>query len=93
MSDLSERLTDGGFEDDNAYCLYARQNYRIGEQVLLGYGIYTNLELLEHYGFVLSENRNEKTFDLDICSVSTWPKDSLYIFNQMDSLHLHCCVH
>ncbi|TVU39347.1 hypothetical protein EJB05_12760, partial [Eragrostis curvula] len=82
ISDLSERLTDGGYEDDNAYCLYARKTYKKGEQVLLGYGIYTNLELLEHYGFLLSENPNEKTFiqlDLDIFSVSTWPKDSLYI--------------
>jgi hypothetical protein len=30
---LSERLTDGGYEDDSAYCLYARKNYRKGEQV------------------------------------------------------------
>jgi hypothetical protein len=30
----SERLTDGGFEEDvNAYCLYARRNYQLGEQV------------------------------------------------------------
>ncbi|KAK3124973.1 hypothetical protein QOZ80_7BG0598020 [Eleusine coracana subsp. coracana] len=62
MPCLSERLTDGGYEDDNAYCLYARKKYRKGEQVLLGYGIYTNMELLEHYGFVLTENPNEKTF-------------------------------
>jgi hypothetical protein len=33
ISDLSERLTDGGYEDDSAYCLYARKNYRKGEQV------------------------------------------------------------
>lgn len=33
---LSERLTDGGFDGDaNAYCLYARRNYQLGEQVLL----------------------------------------------------------
>lgn len=30
----SERLTDGGFDEDaNAYCLYARRNYQLGEQV------------------------------------------------------------
>ena len=30
----SERLTDGGFDGDaNAYCLYARRNYQLGEQV------------------------------------------------------------
>ena len=51
-------------------------------QVLLGYGTYTNLELLEYYGFLLSENPNEKTFiqlDVDIFSLGTWPRDSLYI--------------
>ncbi|KAG8100016.1 hypothetical protein GUJ93_ZPchr0013g35847 [Zizania palustris] len=48
-----ERLTDGGYEDVNGYCLYARKSYRKGEQVLLAYGMYTNLELLEHYGFLL----------------------------------------
>ncbi|KAL6639219.1 hypothetical protein ACP70R_022949 [Stipagrostis hirtigluma subsp. patula] len=82
MPGSSERLTDGGYDDAKAYCFYARRNYRKGEQILLGYGTYTNLELLEHYGFLLSENPNEKTFiqlDLDICSVGTWPKDSLYI--------------
>ncbi|XP_062188109.1 protein SET DOMAIN GROUP 40-like [Phragmites australis] len=82
MSDSSKRLTDGGYEDANGYCFYARKKYRKGEQVLLGYGTYTNLELLEHYGFILDENPNEKTFiqlDLDICSVGTWPKDSMYI--------------
>ena len=31
----SRRLTDGGFEEDaNAYCFYARANYRKGDQVL-----------------------------------------------------------
>lgn len=78
----SERLSDGGYEDSEAYCLYARKCYTKGEQVLLGYGTYTNLELLEHYGFLLAENPNEKTYiqlDLDLYSVGTWPTDSLYI--------------
>ncbi|XP_010420433.1 PREDICTED: protein SET DOMAIN GROUP 40-like [Camelina sativa] len=80
----SERLTDGGFEEDaNAYCLYARRNYQLGEQVLLCYGTYTNLELLEHYGFMLEENSNDRVFiplETSLYSLaSSWPKDSLYI--------------
>uniref|UniRef100_A0A0A9FTB8 SET domain-containing protein n=1 Tax=Arundo donax TaxID=35708 RepID=A0A0A9FTB8_ARUDO len=96
MSDSSERLTDGGYEDANAYCLYARKKYRKGEQVLLAYGTYTNLELLEHYGFVLDENPNEKTFiqlDLDICLGGTWSKDSMYIQpNGRPSFALLCAL-
>ncbi|KAJ1290852.1 hypothetical protein BS78_02G274500 [Paspalum vaginatum] len=96
VPDSSERLTDGGYEDSNAYCLYARKNYRKGEQVLLGYGVYTNLELLEHYGFILAENPNERTFlelDLDICSIGTWPQDSLYIHpNGHPSFALLCAL-
>lgn len=80
----SERLTDGGFDGDaNAYCLYARRNYQLGEQVLLCYGTYTNLELLEHYGFILEENSNDKVFiplETTLYALaSSWPKDSLYI--------------
>ncbi|GKV00252.1 hypothetical protein SLEP1_g12976 [Rubroshorea leprosula] len=79
----SWRLTDGGFEEDvTAYCFYARKNYKMGEQVLLSYGTYTNLELLEHYGFLLYENPNDKVFvplEDDIYSSTSWPKDSLYI--------------
>ncbi|XP_066399985.1 protein SET DOMAIN GROUP 40-like isoform X2 [Miscanthus floridulus] len=96
LNNSSERLTDGGYEDSNAYCLYARKKYKKGEQVLLGYGTYTNLELLEHYGFLLGENPNEKTFielDLDICSVGTWPKDSMYIHrNGHPSFALLCAL-
>jgi len=41
---LNKRLTDGGFEAEvGAYCLYARERYMQGEQVLLCYGQYTNL--------------------------------------------------
>ncbi|XP_019052700.1 PREDICTED: protein SET DOMAIN GROUP 40 isoform X3 [Nelumbo nucifera] len=77
------RLTDGGYEEDiSAYCFYARKSYKIGEQVLLSYGTYTNLELLEHYGFILDMNPNDKAFielDAEICSSSSWSKDTLYI--------------
>ncbi|PIM97162.1 hypothetical protein CDL12_30370, partial [Handroanthus impetiginosus] len=51
-------------------------------QVLLSYGTYTNLELLEHYGFLLQENPNDKTFislEPEMYSLCPWPKDSLYI--------------
>lgn len=77
------RLTDGVYEgDDGAYCFYARKVYRKGEQVLLSYGTYTNLELLEHYGFLLNENPNDKDFIPlvpDVYSFCSWPKDSLFI--------------
>lgn len=76
-------LTDGGFEENvSAYCFYARESYKKGEQVLLSYGTYSNLELLEYYGFLLQENPNEKVFipiEHDIYSSSSWPKESLYI--------------
>ncbi|PON55551.1 N-lysine methyltransferase SETD [Parasponia andersonii] len=79
----SERLTDGGFEEDvAAYCFYARRHYKKGEQVLLCYGSYTNLELLEHYGFILNENSGEKVFiplESEMCSSNSWPKESMYI--------------
>ncbi|GMH11287.1 hypothetical protein Nepgr_013128 [Nepenthes gracilis] len=77
------RLTDGGYEEIlAAYCFYARKNYRKGEQVLLSYGTYTNLELLEHYGFLLSENQNDKVFiplGPDIFVSGKWPANSLFI--------------
>ncbi|KAI8540962.1 hypothetical protein RHMOL_Rhmol08G0025800 [Rhododendron molle] len=77
------RLTDGGYEKDvSAYCFYSRKNYQKGEQVLLSYGTYTNLELLEHYGFLLDENPNDKAFiplEPEVYSSCSWPKDSLYI--------------
>lgn len=51
-------------------------------QVLLSYGTYTNLELLEHYGFLLNENPNEKVFiplEPSMYSFNSWPKESMYI--------------
>ncbi|KAF6174643.1 hypothetical protein GIB67_006295, partial [Kingdonia uniflora] len=76
------RLMDAGYEEDaDAYCFYARRSYGKGEQVLLSYGMYTNLELFEHYGFFLNDNSNEKLFiqlESDIISNSYF-KDSLYI--------------
>lgn len=52
-------------------------------QVLLSYGTYTNLELLEHYGFLLQENPNDKVFislEPEMYSICSWAIDSLYIY-------------
>lgn len=51
-------------------------------QVLLSYGTYTNLELLEHYGFLLDNNPNEKAYiplEPGMSSCSSWPIESLFI--------------
>ncbi|KAI3798726.1 hypothetical protein L1987_34004 [Smallanthus sonchifolius] len=83
MAAKSLRLTDGVFEGESAaYCFYARTNYKKGDQVLLSYGTYTNLELLEHYGFILNNNPNDKAYiplPSDLYSLYSWPLDSLYI--------------
>ncbi|KAI5069570.1 hypothetical protein GOP47_0015871, partial [Adiantum capillus-veneris] len=60
---FTDRLTDGGYDMNScSYCFYAREDYKKGDQVLLCYGLYTNLELLEHYGFILPCNPNDKVF-------------------------------
>ncbi|PNH05183.1 Protein SET DOMAIN GROUP 40 [Tetrabaena socialis] len=41
------------------YCIIVRRPYGIGEQIMLCYGRHTNLELLEHYGFVLEANPHD----------------------------------
>ncbi|XP_038686972.1 protein SET DOMAIN GROUP 40 [Tripterygium wilfordii] len=78
-----QRLIDAGFEEDvDAYCFYARRFYKKGEQVLLSYGTYTNLELLDHYGFLLNRNLNDKLFiplEPEMYSSSSWLKESLYL--------------
>lgn len=83
LDDYLVRLTDGGYVEDVAsYCFYARRRYKKGEQVLLSYGTYTNLELLEHYGFLLNSNPNDKVYiqlSTDIYTSSSCSKDSLYI--------------
>ncbi|XP_022983189.1 protein SET DOMAIN GROUP 40 isoform X1 [Cucurbita maxima] len=81
--DTQRALTDGGFEENvSAYCFYARESYKRGEQVLLSYGTYSNLELLQYYGFLLQENPNDRVFiplEHEIYSSSSWPKESLFI--------------
>ncbi|CAI0442234.1 unnamed protein product [Linum tenue] len=78
-----DSFVDAGFEDHlAAYCFYARRDYKKGEQVLLAYGTYTNLDLLEHYGFLLAKNLNEKAFiplEPGILSLTSWPQDSIYL--------------
>ncbi|KAG8391089.1 hypothetical protein BUALT_Bualt01G0151500 [Buddleja alternifolia] len=78
-----DRLIDAGYDEAVAsYCFYAKRHYREGDQVLLSYGTYTNLELLEHYGFLLQENPNDKAFmslEPEMYSLCSWPKESLYI--------------
>ncbi|KAK1262264.1 Protein SET DOMAIN GROUP 40 [Acorus gramineus] len=78
-----QRLTDGGYEEAvNAYCFYARKRYKKGEQVLLSYGTYTNLELLEHYGFLLDSNPNDKAYipiDSRVLSSTSFSRESIYI--------------
>ncbi|XP_031474488.1 protein SET DOMAIN GROUP 40 [Nymphaea colorata] len=74
------RLTDGGCEEDrNAYCFYARQSYSRGEQVLLRYGTYSNLELLEHYGFLLKHNPNDKVLIQYQSGKLSWTREALHI--------------
>ncbi|MCO5612325.1 hypothetical protein L7F22_066592 [Adiantum nelumboides] len=60
---FTDRLTDGGFDLNSCcYYFYARENYKKGDQVLLCYGLHTNLDLLQHYGFILPDNPNDKVF-------------------------------
>ena len=45
---------DGAWDEASGeYRFHARRAYRAGDQIMLCYGRYTNLELLEHYGFLL----------------------------------------
>ena len=48
---------DGHYDPkDEMYRLVSRRSYKPGDQVFLCYGRHTNLELLEHYGFMLDNN-------------------------------------
>ena len=52
-----QEVGDGHFdEDEGVYRLVSRRQYKKEEEVFLCYGRHTNLELLEHYGFVLENN-------------------------------------
>eukprot|EP00803_Ostreobium_quekettii_P008543 evm.model.scf_2881.1 EVM.evm.TU.scf_2881.1 scf_2881:1985-3226(+) len=62
VSDLpgGQEWGDGVYDKDAAeYHLFARSDYQPGEQVFMCYGAHTNLQLLEHYGFVLWDNPHD----------------------------------
>lgn len=44
---------------NDAYKIFTRRHYSQGEEIYLNYGRHTNLELLEHYGFVLQDNPHD----------------------------------
>jgi len=50
-----------GFFDPSAktYKIFTHVSYARGQQVFLCYGAHTNLELLEHYGFLLQDNPHD----------------------------------
>ena len=51
---------DGAFDaETDCYCIYARREYSPGDEIFLCYGRHPNLQLLEHYGFVLDENAHD----------------------------------
>ncbi|XP_073148777.1 protein SET DOMAIN GROUP 40 isoform X2 [Henckelia pumila] len=83
IEENQDRLIDAGYsETASSYCFYARINYTRGDQVLLSYGTYTNLELLEHYGFLLHENPSDKAFiplEPEMFSLYNGQRESLYI--------------
>ncbi|KAL4458878.1 hypothetical protein ABPG75_013743 [Micractinium tetrahymenae] len=55
-----ELAGDGSLDEAaDEYCIYARTRYAPGDQVFLCYGRNTNLELLQHYGFVLAGNPHD----------------------------------
>ena len=53
---------DGAWDEASGeYRFHARRAYRAGDQIMLCYGRYTNLELLEHYGFLPRPSRATPT--------------------------------
>lgn len=60
----------GEFDSEKReYIIKAGCGYSPGEQVLLCYGRYSNLELLEHYGFLLPENGHDEA----VVPPELWP--------------------
>ena len=55
----------------NNYCIYARRQYNPRDEVFLCYGRHTNLELLEHYGFVLQDSNPH---DIAVLPLSALPE-------------------
>ena len=78
----------GRFDEAAAeYVVTAGRPYRKGEQVFLCYGSYTNLELLEHYGFLLPGNPHDEIVLPD----DAWPCTTTEAAG-MGRAFLHPCV-
>ena len=56
-------------EADEQYTFTALRDYRSGDQVFLCYGHYTNIQLLQFYGFLLPENPHDEVH----LRRSSWP--------------------
>ncbi|KAL0036386.1 hypothetical protein WJX77_005489 [Trebouxia sp. C0004] len=85
-----EDYGDGGYSESfQEYCLYARKRYCKGEQVFLCYGKYTNLELLEHYGFVLAHNPHDEAH----LPLSAFPSSFASYLEQQRRTARHCFLH
>ena len=70
---------DPGTKD---YCLYARRDYKKGEEIFLCYGRYTNLELFEHYGMVLTDNAHNTA----VLPLASFPP-TVQAYIRSDSIH------
>lgn len=78
----------GCFDEAAAeYVVTAGRPYRKGEQVYLCYGSYTDLELLEHYGFLLPKNPHDEVMLPD----GTWPCETNAAAG-MGKAFLHPCA-
>jgi len=78
----AERLTDGGYEDSNAYCLYARKNYKKGEQVCFFFSPNTTLHYPAYFFLFVSVFYTLKFFLclffctlISFCTGPTWLRD------------------
>ncbi|CAK0784490.1 hypothetical protein CVIRNUC_007694 [Coccomyxa viridis] len=79
---------DGTFDSETrVYKLHARTRYLPGEQVFLCYGSHSNLDLLEHYGFVLDDNPH----DAALLPVGALPDGQLQGSVQPRECWLHPC--
>jgi hypothetical protein len=59
--------------EQQQYRIVVRRDYKAGDEVFLCYGTYTNLQLLEMYGFLLEHNPHDQIH----VALSLWPRDFL----------------
>jgi hypothetical protein len=69
--------------ETNEYCIYVRKDYKKNEEIFLCYGRYTNLQLLEHYGFVLIES-NQNPHDMAVLPRDVLPEAVVVQLQSMD---------